>query len=546
MIDLGGWMRRLPGQLFLAARRVESVLPSAMVIGLLVRTWAFGSIHPGLNHCPAATINFVYVGNIPNYNDFDALQYAIDNDLGQVISLSGGGCEPAFPPSEVASFESWFQEANAQGQTIVAASGDSGAAGCDYSDNPATHGLALLYPASSPNVTGIGGTEFLGDVSSPGTYWYPTNNSSNGSAISYIPEEAWDDSPTSGALLASTGGKSILFAKPDWQTGIGVPADGARDVPDVSLNASGNHDPYLTCSAAVTSDSCSNGFLGSQGELTPGGGTSFSTPSFAGIVALLDQKFGSHGLGNINPMIYQAAATDYSTAFHDITIGNNQVPCQAGSKDCGSSGIIGYSTNTGYDLATGWGSVDAYNLATAFSNNAPTRPMLNIIPAQVTVAALGDTGTSTVTVYSSAGYAGTVAFTASMPSGLNGSCTFSPTTVTLTSGSSGTTTLIINTQTSTASLRKAFRSHININGSLAFVGLTATLAFVSLPIASRKRRRTLFSLICVGIVMAGIGCGGSGSGSSNPSPKNYTITVTATDTSNSSITTSTTLTLTVQ
>jgi subtilase family serine protease len=109
--------------------------------------------------------------------------------------------------------------------------------------------------------------------------------------------------------------------------------------------------------------------------LTAFGGTSVAAPSFAGILALIEQKLGvPQGLGNVNPALYTLAsnATTYGTAFHDITTGNNEVPCTAGSTNCPTSGnmVIGYAAGTGYDQATGLGSVDVNNLATAFGTIA--------------------------------------------------------------------------------------------------------------------------------------------------------------------------------
>jgi subtilase family serine protease len=323
-----------------------------------------------------AAVNFIYVGDNQNYSVFDSLQYAIDNDVAPVISISYGACEASWSSADVATLSSWFEQANAQGQTVVAASGDDGAADCDDSSTAtvtqAKDGLAVDLPAASPYVTGVGGTEFLGDVASADTYWNSSNDSTNGSAKSYIPEETWNDTdqttnPSNG-LSASGGGKSILFGKPSWQTGTGVPADGARDVPDLALNASPQHDGYLFCSQG----SCSNGFLDSTGDPTVAGGTSFGAPTFSAILTLINQKLGSSGQGNINPTIYALAASTPSV-YHDITTGNNEVPCASGSTDCGSSGKIGYAAGTGYDQVTGWGSVDADALATAFAGvSSPT------------------------------------------------------------------------------------------------------------------------------------------------------------------------------
>ena len=103
-----------------------------------------------------------------------------------------------------------------------------------------------------------------------------------------------------------------------------------------------------------------------------GGGTSFAAPDFNGLLAIIEQKLGvGGGLGNVNPTLYTLAAnpTTYASAFHDITVGNNQVPCTPLSPDCptGSNPVIGYVAGTGYDQTTGIGSVNATNLATALA-----------------------------------------------------------------------------------------------------------------------------------------------------------------------------------
>ena len=317
-----------------------------------------------------ATINFVYVGNNTNYSVFDSLQYAIANNLAPIISISYGGCEIQYTASDVSTIQGWLEQANAQGQTVVAASGDSAAADCDTSTSAntvitsATHGLAVDLPSSFPYVTGIGGTEFIGDVSTPSTYWSSSNNASNGSALLYIPEEAWNDTSTANGLEGGGGGVSILFGEPSWQTGAGVPTDSGRNVPDISLAGSPNHDGYLYCSVG----SCTSGFRNATGNLTVAGGTSFGAPTFSGILALIEQQLGSKGLGNINPTLYSIASST-PTAFHDITSGSNIVPCTAGSTGCGSSGTIGYSAGPGYDQVTGLGTPDVNVLASAFASS---------------------------------------------------------------------------------------------------------------------------------------------------------------------------------
>jgi hypothetical protein len=342
-----------------------------------------------------------------------SLPYAIQNTINgitvPIISQSYGACEAAYSSSAWQADEAVLAQANAQGQTVILAAGDNGAADCDESSSTVTvtsavNGLAVDYPGSSAYVTDAGGSEFMGDgtAAAPqtgaGTYW---NSSGTGnvsddlvtSAKSYIPEMVWNDTTFSiqngGGLDAGGGGVSSLFNKPSWQTGVpGIPADGKRDVPDISLSASNAHDPYLYCTQ-ITTDGSPSVFVSSCQATSfrlsdPGqtdnntlqavaGGTSFAAPDFAGLLAIIEQKLGvSGGLGNINPSLYTMAAnaTTYASAFHDITTGNNQVPCTDGSPNCaatGSNNVIGYAAGTGYDQASGLGSVDANNLATAFA-----------------------------------------------------------------------------------------------------------------------------------------------------------------------------------
>ncbi|HEY5161976.1 MAG TPA: S53 family peptidase, partial [Terriglobales bacterium] len=231
-----------------------------------------------------ATLIFVNSGN----GAFDSLYYAIDQNLAPVLSNSYGDCEQNFSAAELNSMVTSGQQANAQGMTIVSASGDLGAADCDYSTKPnititiATKGLTVDVPASIPYVTGVGGTTFN---EGSGAYWSATNNSKNGSALSYIPEVVWNDTAADiangGTFAASGGGASSAFPKPSWQTGPGVPNDNARDVPDISLAASVDHDGYLICSQGA----CVNGYRDANTFLDVVGGTSAGAPAFAGMVA---------------------------------------------------------------------------------------------------------------------------------------------------------------------------------------------------------------------------------------------------------------------
>ena len=344
---------------------------------------------------PKATIVYVYAANV-----FNALSATISNNLAPVVSVSWGGCEIDDAPF---AYRTIAQQANAQGMTILASSGDSGAAGCDAQGVGAfaTRGRSNSFPDNLPEVTSVGGTMF---DDATGDWWATRNSSTGGSALSYIPEVAWNESSVANGLLASGGGASRFFTKPDWQTGPGVPNDGARDTPDVSLSAA-VHDGYLITYQGANS-------------LYVVGGTSASTPSFAGIIALLNQyvvKQGfqkAAGLGNINPQMYRLAQAA-PAAFHDIVSGDNIVPCSQGSPDC-AAGQFGFKAGPGYDMATGLGSVDANVFVTSW--NTPTRAAALTLTSSATKVTLNDTVILTATVAPGTGAGtptGTVSFFAS-------------------------------------------------------------------------------------------------------------------------------------
>jgi subtilase family serine protease len=292
-----------------------------------------------------ATILYVYSGNV-----LESLQYAVDQRLAPVVSMSYGTCENGAAPF----YRALAQQANAEGITWINSSGDSGAAGCDDGGLLAIHGPATTFPADIPEVTAVGGTEFN---EGNGIYWSSSNNTGLRSALSYIPEKAWNDTPLGYGIAAGGGGASALYGKPSWQTGPGVPNDGVRDVPDVSLAASGAHDGYV---------------IFTKGGLLVVQGTSASAPAFAGIVTILNQYLAMRGspaapgLGNMNPSLYSLAAGTPGV-FHDIATGSNIVPCAAGTRGC-TTGAFGYNATPGYDMATGLGSVDAYKLVTRWNN----------------------------------------------------------------------------------------------------------------------------------------------------------------------------------
>lgn len=350
---------------------------------------------------PYASLIFVY-GEDADYSAY----YAIDNNVAPVISESFGMCEflDGWYRMGLYYYQVEAQKGNALGITWVASSGDSGAAGCDYQVDIAVEGLGVSLPASIPEVTGVGGTEF---VEGSQTYWSSSNGAYGSSALSYIPETAWNDTtataPTGGIIEASGGGLSAIYKKPSWQTGPGVPSDGARDVPDVSLAASAMHDPYIVVIA---------------GGAYAVGGTSAAAPSFAGMIALLNQYQVQNklqtkpGLGNINPRLYAMAAAGTPGVFHDVTTGNNIVPCQVNTANC-PNGHLGYTAGVGYDLVTGLGSVDAYKLITAWGGVPITSTITTLTANPATIEASGSS-VLTATVKASSGTAsptGSVAFT---------------------------------------------------------------------------------------------------------------------------------------
>jgi uncharacterized protein (TIGR03437 family) len=336
---------------------------------------------------PKARIVYVYSTSIGT-----SLLYAVDQNLAPVMTLSYGGCEQNYSPA----WRYVAQQASAQGITWMVASGDQGAAACDFTaaTPQASKGATVTWPAGIPEITAVGGTRFN---DGGGVYWSSANTAGLGSALSYIPETAWNDSAERNDLASTGGGVSAWYPKPAWQRGPGVPADNARDVPDISFAASPDHAGYQFTSGGKT------------GTV---GGTSVSSPAFAGIVAVLNQYLTSKnllsqpGLGNLNPMLYRLAQAS-PEAFHDVTTGDNRVPCAQGSPDC-RDGLVGYPAGAGYDLATGLGSLDVRVLAERWNNGTATT---TTVSTDNPTPALDDTVVLTATVRGNGQPTGAVSFT---------------------------------------------------------------------------------------------------------------------------------------
>jgi len=356
---------------------------------------------------PGATINLYTAADTSVQSGlYLAAQRAVDDDEASILSTSYGLCEQDLGSAGNQFWYSLWEQAAAQGQTPFVSAGDGGPAGCDdFNDaEPAQYGIAMNGFSSTPWNVSVGGTDFYyssynqdssAQQAQLETYWdtvqtwFPTT-----SLLQPVPEQAWNDpfglnlvdggvymsgDPT---IVAGSGGPSNCatgsdasdgtyasctagYPKPAWQTGKGVPNDGVRDLPDVSLfAAAGENDTfYPFCPGegyCVVSD----------GSLTIGivGGTSASSPAMAGILALIEQKYGPQGQADY--ILYPLAA-QHASAFHDITTGSNVVPCQPGSPNCTVSTVsdntngyytFGYYAGPGYDMATGLGSVDAYQL----------------------------------------------------------------------------------------------------------------------------------------------------------------------------------------
>lgn len=347
---------------------------------------------------------------------------AVEDDKATVLSLSFGECE-AFDTAQDAFFNALWEQAAAQGQTVMVSSGDSDSAGCDFAgERYAQLGRQVNGLASTPWNIAVGGTDFYypGGLSSVLNFWSQTNDGQEGSLLQSLPEQPWNDSIYDQNLIAANsdvgggGGQSACaipgpgndplngtitffgepftfdcsqyegYPKPSWQSGPGVPNDGVRDLPDVSLFASSgiNGSFYVICQAP---GDCTLPLFNNPDELqvTGVGGTSASAPAFAGMMALVNQQYGPQG--QANTVLYPLAQR-VPSAFHDITVGSNNAPCNptlSPSFECtadatgGTYSIGGFSATPGYDMASGLGSVDAYQLVTNWNkvtfNNTSTQ-----------------------------------------------------------------------------------------------------------------------------------------------------------------------------
>jgi Pro-kumamolisin, activation domain/Bacterial Ig-like domain (group 3) len=362
-----------------------------------------------------------------------AARRAIEDNQADVLSISFTECEGEIGTADNQILAALWEQAAAQGQTVFVSAGDNGSAGCDNADTQqeAIHGLQVNGFASTPWNVAVGGTDFYYSdyatgAASAANLWNATNDADLGSLHAPLPEQVWNDSFGFDAvnvndtrnylytIAAGSGGASSCinsvassgsarpfvcspvsgtiygYAKPGWQSGPGVPADGVRDLPDISLFAANGYNlsAYPIC---ANPGDCVPG-ANQQMPVTLVGGTSASSPAMAAIMALIDQKYGRQGQADYT---FYALAQQKPSAFHDITLGGNNVPCVEDngvfSPNCVlNTGIgntlSGYPATTGYDLASGLGSVDANVLVTNWDllTFAPTATSLQLSPTSFT------------------------------------------------------------------------------------------------------------------------------------------------------------------
>jgi hypothetical protein len=401
---------------------------------------------------PKAQIDLVIGGDTALENGLIlALEHAIYGNLAPVISMSFGNCEEHLG-SYNQFFSSLYEQAAAQGITMLVSTGDSGSANCDSSGAEfATHGQMVSGLASTPFNVAVGGTDFYYSAYNSGstainqqlaTYWnFTTSNSTPAvSILGVIPEQPWNNSQyglnlyneytetddlittiagggggasnsalCSGAYDSSNTCTGTLsgYAKPAWQSGPGVPSDGVRDIPDLSLFASNgvNYSYYPFC---YYDGDCQPVASGQYVQFSGVGGTSASTPAFAGIMAMVNQQYGRQGQADY--VLYPLAA-QFPDSFHDVAVGANSVPCDITSTGCipvsdpaiisipfdpsapdVTEGQIGagttafYNAGPGYDLATGLGAVDAANLVKNWNKVSFAATKTTLTPSQTSFA----------------------------------------------------------------------------------------------------------------------------------------------------------------
>jgi subtilase family serine protease len=397
---------------------------------------------------PNAAIVNAACADTTQFGGFLALANLLQGTPPKIVSISYGEAEAELGATENVYINNLYQTAAAQGVSVFVSSGDEGAASADANQATATHGIGVSGFTSTPYNISVGGTDFgFAPLGTPGTYFSSSNGPNFQTALSYVPEIPWNDSCTSSLIVnylgypSTTGPDSFCnltgelvttasgsggpsgcatgvpttshvvsgtcagYAKPSWQSLVGVPADGVRDIPDVSLfAANGVWGSYYT--VCYSDPAAGETPCGPDPAAWAGyGGTSISSPIWAGIQALVNQSTGL-SWGNSNPVLYTLANSEYggsgdsgcnsslgnavggNCVFYDITQGDMAVDCAALRRtlyncfnDGGTYGVLStsnstknpaYGTNVGWDFATGIGTTNASNLVNAWTTYATT------------------------------------------------------------------------------------------------------------------------------------------------------------------------------
>jgi subtilase family serine protease len=476
---------------------------------------------------PNATIDLVVSAEAETTPGWDlSAAYIVDSNLDSILSESFGDCENTMKIRDTFYNYLW-QQAAAQGISVFVSAGDGGAAGC--ADFRETSGppegaqaiKAVSGIASSPFDTAVGGTEF-NEKGNDSVFWSANPGPGFANAVGYIPEMVWNQScdptvtPTCPknqfSLLAGGGGVSTIYPKPSWQSlsVTGVPNDLMRDLPDISLSAA-SHDGYIFCFSGEASSSCSYR-LGNTGTVTGFSnagtfhGTSASAPSFAGIMAIIDQKMGGRQ-GLANYVLYQLASVENFTAcnsssmtnpevvseciFYDITDGDNSIP-----------GVTGHSATTGYDLASGLGSVNAANLVNAWStvaNGTVTPPFQLLATIRSKTITAGQTATYSVILQGNNGFTGIVSLGCSVPIKTN--CSVGPNSVSLSPSSTSSVISVSVSPIAEANSPKIYNLVILRQGPFVLAAILMTF-----PLFKKRRRAVLVSLVFLLPVVTICGC----------------------------------------
>ncbi len=269
-----------------------------------------------------------------------AEKYVINHNLGGVISQSFSATEQTFPSrASLLALRGAYTDAARKGVTVLAASGDSGAADVKFDQSTYYLHPVTSWPDSDPLVTGVGGTQLhlnaRGGHTAPDNVWNDTYS---------VPTNQFVFGSNPPNPLAGGGGKSVVFSRPRYQNRLKGVVGNQRGVPDISMSGA--------CNGAVD---IYQSFGGQAVGWYPTCGTSEATPLFAGVVALADQVARHHRLGVINPALYTLSAV-HAPGIVDVTRGNNTVSFPQGGK---VHTVHGFRALRGYDLASGVGTVNA-------------------------------------------------------------------------------------------------------------------------------------------------------------------------------------------